>query len=69
MEQTEHIVEFMIQAFCADGDEREKYFFKHALVSLVQMAKAEQIMEIQEDLNKVYQVVAKTNARGCKPQH
>lgn len=63
MEQTEHVVNFMVQAFCANANEREKYFFRLALVNLVEMAKAEQALHIQQDLDRVHQVIAKSKTR------
>lgn len=71
MERTENVVDFMVTAFCADADERKKYYFKAALFSLVQMAKAEQVLEIQQDLDQVNQVIAKTQTKTSqsKPRH
>lgn len=57
MEQTDFVVDCIVQSFCKDGDEREKFLLRHALVNLVNMAKAEKVVEIQRDLEFVNQVM------------
>jgi hypothetical protein len=59
MEQTDFVVDYMVKSFCTDLDEKEQFLFRHALVNLVKMAKAEKALEIQKDLEFVHQVMAK----------
>lgn len=57
MEQTDFVVDALVESFCKDGDERSKFLFRHTLVNLVKMAKAEKAAEFQRDVEFVTQVM------------
>lgn len=60
MEQTDFVVDYMVKSFCAEADEKEQFLFRHALVNLVKMAKAEKALEIQRDFEFVQHVMEKS---------
>ncbi len=57
MDQTDFVLEGLVESYCNECDEREKFLFRHALVNLVKMAKAEKAAEIQRDLEFVTQLM------------
>lgn len=66
MEQTDFVVDYMVKSFCAEADEKEQFLFRHALVNLVKMAKAEKALEIQQDFDFVQQVIDQSG-KGASP--
>jgi hypothetical protein len=69
MEQTDFVVDYMVKSFCEDSDEKEQFLFRHALVNLVKMAKAEKAVEIQRDLEFVNTVIERPESGSNERKH
>jgi hypothetical protein len=69
MEQTDFVVDYMVKSFCEDSDEKEQFLFRHALVNLVKMAKAEKAVEIQRDLEFVNTVIERPESGSDRRKH
>jgi hypothetical protein len=69
MEQTDFVVDYMVKSFCEDSDEKEQFLFRHALVNLVKMAKAEKALEIQRDLEFVHTVIERSGNPPDERKH
>lgn len=69
MEQTDFVVDYMVKSFCEDSDEKEQFLFRHALVNLVKMAKAEKALEIQQDLEFVHTVIERSGSGPDERKH
>jgi hypothetical protein len=57
MEQSEQLVDYMVNSICIGDDEREKFLLRQALLGLVKMAKAERTIEIERDFEHVNHVM------------
>jgi hypothetical protein len=69
MERTDFVVDYMVKSFCEDSDEKEQFLFRHALVNLVKMAKAEKALEIQQDLEFVHIVSERSGSGPDERKH
>jgi hypothetical protein len=69
MERTDFVVDYMVKSFCEDSDEKEQFLFRHALINLVKMAKAEKALEIQQDLEFVHTVIERSGSGPGERKH